>query len=114
MKLIVLLIVRLTSVCNLDVIKNFYLLGRRQSLDNILGPTGEKVKEIFSHGIMMLNISSLTERRNSEPKLGITEEKNKYLLPKKLPSPLEKTMTYLTTEEDSSDTESLARYNSLL
>ncbi|KAJ8955750.1 hypothetical protein NQ318_008622 [Aromia moschata] len=44
--------------------------SRRQSLDNLLGPTSEKVKEIFSQGMMMLNISSLTERRNSEPKSG--------------------------------------------
>lgn len=73
-----------------------------------MGPTGEKVKEIFSHGIMMLNISSLTERRNSEPKPGITEDKGRFNS-KKLPSPLEKTLTYLTAEEDNSDTESLSR-----
>jgi hypothetical protein len=85
------------------------VVGRRQSLDNILGPTGEKVKEIFSHGIMMLNISSLTERRNSEPKPGLTEDKTKSSA-KKIPSPLEKTLTYLTAEEDNSDTESLSRY----
>lgn len=84
------------------------MLGRRQSLDNILGPTGEKVKEIFSQGMMMLNISALTERRNSEPKSGLTEDKGK--TGKKLPSPLEKTLTYLTAEEDNSDTESLSRY----
>lgn len=82
------------------------LLGRRQSLDNILGPTSEKVKEIFSHGMMMLNISSLTDRRNSEPKGEMCDEKTK---PKKIPSPLERTMTYLTAEDDSSDTESLSR-----
>ncbi|KAF5301653.1 hypothetical protein FQA39_LY10700 [Lamprigera yunnana] len=86
--------------------------SRRQSLDNILGPTGEKVKEIFSQGMMILNIGSLTERRNSEPKLGITEDKSKSTL-KKLPSPLEKTVTYLTAEEDSSDTESLASVDML-
>lgn len=86
--------------------------SRRQSLDNILGPTGEKVKEIFSQGMMMLNISSLTERRNSEPKLGITEDKGK-LGSKKLPSPLERTANYLTAEDDSSDTESLASVDML-
>ncbi|RZC32669.1 SH3 domain-binding protein 5 [Asbolus verrucosus] len=86
--------------------------SRRQSLDNILGPTGEKVKEIFSHGIMMLNISSLTERRNSEPKPGLTEEKSKTSA-KKIPSPLEKTLTYLTAEEDNSDTESLSSVDML-
>lgn len=82
--------------------------SRRQSLDNLLGPTGEKVKEIFSQGMMMLNISSLTERRNSEPKTEYTEEKAK-AVPKKIPSPLEKTLSYLTVEDDSSDTESLSR-----
>lgn len=86
--------------------------SRRQSLDNILGPTGEKVKEIFSHGMMMLNISSLTERRNSEPKAGLTEDKSKTSA-KKIPSPLEKTLTYLTVEDDSSDTESLSSVDML-
>lgn len=57
----------------------------------------------------MLNISSLTERRNSEPKVGITEEKSKNSCNKKIPSPLEKTLTYLTVEDDNSDTESLSR-----
>ncbi|XP_017783685.1 PREDICTED: uncharacterized protein LOC108567618 isoform X1 [Nicrophorus vespilloides] len=83
--------------------------SRRQSLDNILGPTSEKVKEIWSHGMMMLNISSLTERRNSEPKPGITEGK----CTKKLPSPLEKTLTYLNIEDDTSDTESLSSVDML-
>lgn len=84
------------------------LVGRRQSLDNILGPTSEKVKEIFSQGMMMLNISSLTERRNSEPKLGLTEERPRGST-KKIPSPLEKTLTYLNVDDDNSDTESLSR-----
>lgn len=84
--------------------------SRRQSLDNLLGPTGEKVKEIFSQGMMMLNISSLTERRGSEPKTEGGDEKEKpKTASKKIPSPLEKTLTYLTAEEDSSDTESLSR-----
>lgn len=87
---------------------HIFFSGRRQSLDNILGPTSEKVKEIFSQGMMMLNISSLTERRNSEPKVGITEDKSKSSS-KKIPSPLEKTLTYLTVEDDNSDTESLSR-----
>lgn len=85
------------------------LTGRRQSLDNILGPTSEKVKEIFSQGMMMLNISSLTERRNSDPKLTSIGEKNKSGATIKIPSPLEKTLTYLTAEEDTSDTDSLSR-----
>lgn len=85
--------------------------SRRQSLDNLLGPTGEKVKEIFSQGMMMLNISSLTERRNSEPKSELGEEKDRVkVASKKIPSPLEKTLTYLTVEEDNSDTESLSRF----
>lgn len=86
--------------------------SRRQSLDNLLGPTGEKVKEIFSQGMMMLNISSLAERRNSEPKSELLDEKEKVkAASKKIPSPLEKTLTYLTAEEqDSSDTESLSRF----
>ncbi|KAJ8966333.1 hypothetical protein NQ314_003601 [Rhamnusium bicolor] len=86
--------------------------SRRQSLDNILGPTSEKVKEIFSQGMLMLNISSLTERRNSEPKVGLMEEKLKNST-KKIPSPLEKTLTYLTIEDDNSDTESLSSVDML-
>ncbi|XP_054279862.1 SH3 domain-binding protein 5-like isoform X2 [Macrosteles quadrilineatus] len=84
--------------------------SRRQSLDTlILGglATGERVKEIFSQGIMKLNISSLTDRRSSEPKF----EKSNVKLPgtKKVPSPLEKSMAYLHPEDDStSDSESLA------
>lgn len=84
--------------------------SRRQSLDNILGPTGEKVKEIFSQGIMMLNISSLTDRRNSEPR--IADERSKFSS-KKIPSPLERTLTYLTHEDDTSDSESLASVDML-
>nr|CAD7425853.1 unnamed protein product [Timema monikensis] len=38
------------------------VLNRRQSLDALwTGPATEKVKELLSHGMMMLNISSLTE-----------------------------------------------------
>lgn len=59
---------------------------------------------------MMLNISSLTERRNSEPKQCAAENKSGN---KKLPSPLEKTMTYLNVDDDNSDTESLSRYSIL-
>ncbi|XP_074042564.1 uncharacterized protein [Leptinotarsa decemlineata] len=87
--------------------------SRRQSLDNILGPTGEKVKEIFSHGMMMLNISSLGERRNSEPKVGLTEDRSKNGSSRKIPSPLEKTMTYLNIEDDNSDTESVSSVDML-
>ncbi|XP_056641249.1 SH3 domain-binding protein 5 [Diorhabda sublineata] len=86
---------------------------RRQSLDNLLGPTGEKVKEIFSQGMMMLNIGSLTERRNSEPKLGLTEEKFKNGSTRKIPSPLEKTLAYLTIDDDNSDTESVSSIDML-
>lgn len=81
--------------------------SRRQSLDTlILGglATGERVKEIFSQGIMKLNISSLTDRRSSEerPSVRVTA--------KKVPSPLEKSLVYLHPEDDStSDSESLAR-----
>ncbi|XP_018330892.1 coiled-coil domain-containing protein 18 isoform X2 [Agrilus planipennis] len=87
--------------------------SRRQSLDNILGPTSEKMKEFFSQGIMMLNISNLTERRNSEPKLEVTEEKQSKGFIKKIPSPLERTLTYLNPEDDSSDSESLASVDML-
>lgn len=78
--------------------------------------TGERVKELLSHGMMMLNISSLTERRSSEPR---TIEKDKDRSEKcekvegkgkKVPSPLEKTLTYLNADEETSDSESLARY----
>ena len=89
--------------------------SRRQSLDMLWsGGTGERVKELLSHGMMMLNISSLTERRSSEPK---TIEKDKERSErfeklegkgKKVPSPLEKTMTYLNADEETSDSESLA------
>lgn len=66
---------------------------------------------------MMLNISSLTERRNSEPRpssaLGL-ENDGKPISCKKVPSPLEKTLTYLTSNTDDdttgSDTDSLARW----
>ncbi|KAJ9591286.1 hypothetical protein L9F63_002189, partial [Diploptera punctata] len=93
-------------------------LNRRQSLDTLLwgGPTTERVKELLSHGMMMLNISSLTERRASEPRATpdkldqdnkITESRGN--LAKKVPSPLEKSLTYLNAEDDStSDSESLA------
>lgn len=63
---------------------------------------------MFSQGMMLLNIGNLTERRNSEPKLGITEDRPKSAT-KKIPSPLEKTMTHLTADDDTSDTESLSR-----
>ncbi|XP_075219224.1 uncharacterized protein LOC142323464 [Lycorma delicatula] len=90
--------------------------SRRQSLDTlIMGSlaTGERVKEILSQGIMKLNISSLTERRSSEPRtdkpsLSISQT-NVVSAGKKVPSPLEKSILYLNPEEDSaSDSESLA------
>ena len=82
------------------------------------GGTGERVKELLNHGMMMLNISSLTERRSSEPK---TAERDKdksdksdkseksEVKGKKVASPLEKTMSYLNADEETSDSESLAR-----
>ncbi|XP_011701934.1 PREDICTED: uncharacterized protein LOC105458375 isoform X2 [Wasmannia auropunctata] len=89
--------------------------SRRQSLDMLWsGGTGERVKELLNHGMMMLNISSLTERRSSEPKTA-ERDKDKSEKPeksevkgKKVPSPLEKTMSYLNADEETSDSESLA------
>ena len=61
----------------------------------------------------MLNISSLTDRRSSEPKVIGRESKERpektELKGKKVPSPLEKTMSYLNTDDEISDSESLAR-----
>lgn len=78
--------------------------------------TGERMKELLNHGMMMLNISSLTERRSSEPKLADNDDKliQKHdskiaVLKGKVPSPLEKTMNYLNPDEETSDSESLAR-----
>lgn len=84
--------------------------SRRQSLDMLWNTgTGEKVKELLSHGMMMLNISSLTDRRCSEPKTVDNERSDKAELKgKKVPSPLEKTMSYLNADEEISDSESLA------
>ncbi|XP_057320895.1 SH3 domain-binding protein 5-like isoform X2 [Microplitis mediator] len=91
--------------------------ARRQSLDMLWNTgTGERMKELLNHGMMMLNISSLTERRSSEPKLADKDdklvEKNDSkiaeLKGKKVPSPLEKTMSYLNPDEETSDSESLA------
>lgn len=91
--------------------------SRRQSLDTlIMGSlaTGERVKEILSQGIMKLNISSLTERRSSEPRtdkpsLGINQATVVQSSTKKVPSPLEKSILYLNPDDDSaSDSESLA------
>lgn len=76
------------------------------------GGTGERVKELLNHGMMMLNISSLTERRSSEPKTAERDKDKSEKLEvkgKKVPSPLEKTMTYLNADEETSDSESLAR-----
>ncbi|XP_011264206.1 uncharacterized protein LOC105256184 isoform X1 [Camponotus floridanus] len=89
--------------------------SRRQSLDMLWsGGTGERVKELLNHGMMMLNISSLTERRSSEPKT-VERDKDKSeksekseTKGKKVPSPLEKTMSYLNADEETSDSESLA------
>lgn len=78
--------------------------------------TGERVKELLNHGMMMLNISSLTERRFNEPKTAERDKEKSEKFEKvegkgkKVPSPLEKTMTYLNADEETSDSESLARY----
>lgn len=105
-----------TMIKFIKTCKMFNLLAnssRRQSLDMLWGGgTGERVKELLNHGMMMLNISGLTERRSSEPK---TSERDKEKFEKseskgkKVPSPLEKTMTYLNADEETSDSESLAR-----
>ncbi|XP_011312214.1 uncharacterized protein [Fopius arisanus] len=87
---------------------------RRQSLDVLwsVGP-GERVKELLNHGMMILNISSLTERRSSDPRLAEKTLEKSYkddkveLRGKKVPSPLEKTVSYLTADEETSDSESL-------
>lgn len=79
--------------------------------------TGERVKELLNQGMMMLNISNLTERRASESVVERYEkDKDKIekadeveLKGKKVPSPLEKTMNYLNADEETSDSESLAR-----
>ncbi|XP_076182260.1 uncharacterized protein LOC143154224 isoform X2 [Ptiloglossa arizonensis] len=89
--------------------------SRRQSLDMLWSAgTGERVKELLNHGMMMLNISSLTERCSSEPRT-IERDKEKSEKSekiegkgKKVPSPLEKTLTYLNADEETSDSESLA------
>ncbi|KAL0107135.1 hypothetical protein PUN28_015568 [Cardiocondyla obscurior] len=87
--------------------------SRRQSLDMLWSAgTGERVKELLNHGMMMLNISSLTERRSSEPKTVERDKSEKSekseVKGKKVPSPLEKTMSYLNADEETSDSESLA------
>lgn len=82
------------------------------------------MKELLSHGMMMLNISSLTERRSSEPRVLETDNNREKedanmqrnndkveMKGKKVPSPLEKTMTYLNPDDETSDSESLARLN---
>lgn len=94
--------------------------SRRQSLDMLWSAgTGERVKEFLNHGMMMLNISSLTERRSNEPKITERDKEKCEKFEKiegkgkKVPSPLEKTMTYLNADEETSDSESLARCVSL-
>ncbi|XP_039298643.1 SH3 domain-binding protein 5 isoform X2 [Nilaparvata lugens] len=84
--------------------------SRRQSLDTlIMGSlaTGERVKELWSQGIMKLNISSLTERRSSDPR---TDKPTAgHSLSRKAPSPLDKSLLCLNADDDMpSDSESLA------
>lgn len=100
------------------LIKYFVLANssRRQSLDVLWSAgTGERVKEILNQGIMMLNISNLTERRFSDTR---TLDKTKSDKPeskgKKIPSPLEKSLNYLNADDETSDSESLARCVSVL
>ncbi|XP_058791579.1 uncharacterized protein LOC131664470 isoform X2 [Phymastichus coffea] len=88
--------------------------SRRQSLDVLWNSgTSERVKELLSQGMMMLNISNITERRFSESKLAEIEkeeriEKDKVEIKgKKVPSPLEKTLNYLNAEDETSDSESM-------
>ncbi|BES97207.1 SH3 domain-Hypothetical protein protein 5 (SH3BP5) [Nesidiocoris tenuis] len=40
-------------------------MGRRQSIDALISGSTGKVKEIFSQGILKLNIASISERKNS-------------------------------------------------
>lgn len=76
--------------------------------------TVERAAELLSHGIMMLDIGSLSERFRGEGKTVEKPEKTEKsekveVKGKKVPSPLEKTMTYLNPDEETSDSESLAR-----
>ncbi|RZF38104.1 hypothetical protein LSTR_LSTR006503 [Laodelphax striatellus] len=86
--------------------------SRRQSLDTlIMGSlaTGERVKELWSQGIMKLNISSLTDRRSSEPRTDKPSSSMPRVLSRKVPSPLEKSLLALNLDDDMpSDSESLA------
>ncbi|XP_023246657.1 uncharacterized protein LOC106643558 [Copidosoma floridanum] len=91
--------------------------SRRQSLDILWNSgTGERVKELLNQGMMMLNISNLTERRSSDSRIlddekerATTEKTEKpELKGKKVPSPLERTINYLNAEDETSDSESLA------
>lgn len=109
-------------------------LVRRESLEMVpqllwQTPT-DKVKELLSHGMMMLNISSMTSSISGERRSSGSREANGVSIVepysedkgaeqeggfdwssiKKIPSPLEKSLTYLNAEEEcASDSESLAR-----
>ncbi|XP_044007519.1 SH3 domain-binding protein 5-like isoform X3 [Aphidius gifuensis] len=97
-----------TSSCN---------SSRRKSLDTLWngGTTSERVKDLLNQGMMMLNISSLAERRSSEPKASDnpdspvkTFEKVDFR-GKKAPSTLlDKSMSYLNADDETSDCDSLA------
>ncbi|KAJ8687351.1 hypothetical protein QAD02_023145 [Eretmocerus hayati] len=91
--------------------------SRRQSLDMLwTSGTGERVKELLNQGMMMLNISNLTERRASESRVEIEKEKIRaekldkleFIKDKKIPNALERTINYLNAEDETSDSESLA------
>ncbi|XP_043280513.1 uncharacterized protein [Venturia canescens] len=92
--------------------------SRRQSLD-MLWSTGtvERAAELLSHGIMMLDIGNLSERFRGDGKQqqnvervdkNEKNEKTEVVKGKKVPSPLEKTLSYLNPDEETSDSESLA------
>lgn len=91
--------------------------SRRKSLDVLWsgGTTTERVKDLLNQGMMMLNMSNLSERRSSEPKAmdncdsPIKKNEKFDLKSKKAPSTLDKTMSYLNTDDETSDCESLAR-----
>lgn len=91
--------------------------SRRKSLDILWnGGTSERVKDLLNQGMMMLNMSSLAERRSSEPKASDNPEspvktfEKVEFRGKRAPSTLlDKSMSYLNTDDETSDCDSLAR-----
>jgi hypothetical protein len=92
--------------------------SRKQPLDLLWNSgTGERVKELLNQGLMMLNISNLTERQSCDSKV-LENEKDKNKIEKidriefksqKIPNSVEKTMNYLNAGDETSDNESLIR-----